>query len=289
MRPLPGTGTGRGETTIQLILEDTLGPYDRNHDGAALGPSVHVTDEDQRSVYPYTVTGSATFHDPQARRQRTQMLHQTYLFLSVAVAGAMGGAWLGAHWEGYLKTVFSSGILFFIGMMFILNMVPNIALRVAENSPRLAIPALGVSGFVSGLALAPLVFIGLYYSSADPSQGGNLVSTAVIVTGSIFAAITAYVHLNKTEFKASGAMMWGMFGFAAIVIPVNMMLQSSVLSIVVSLVIGLLGAYQLATATSAIVNDPNFRSPAAGALILFAGLFNLFQAVLSLLLSGGRD
>lgn len=269
-------------------LEETLGPYDRNHDGAALGPSVHVPEEDQRSVYPYTISGSASFADPAESRRRTQMLHTTYLYLSVAVVAAMAGAWFGAHSEAYLRLVFSAGMWFFIPMLFILNMVPMMALRVAEKAPRLAIPALAFDGLISGLALAPLVFIGLYVSNAQ-TDGSNLVSTAVVVTGAIFAAITAYVHLNKTEFKVSGAVMWALFGFAIVCVPVNFFLQSSLLSMVVSGVIGIFGAIQLAMATSTIVTNPQFNSPAAGALMLFAGLFNLFQAILHLLIGGSRE
>lgn len=266
-----------------------MGPYDRNHDGAALGPSVHVTDEDQRSVYPYTATGSATFTDPAADRQRTQMLHTTYLYLSTAVVAAMAGAWFGAHSEAYLTMVFNAGWLFFIPMLFVLNMVPALALRVAEKNPRYAIPALAFDGVISGLALAPLVFVGLVVSGQGADGGSNLVSTAVVVTGSIFAAITAYVHLNKSKFVAMNAIMWGLAGFALVAIPVNIFMQSSIFSMVISLVIGVLGAAQLASATSTIVTNPNFNSPAAGALMLFAGLFNMFQAILHLLIGGSRD
>lgn len=266
-----------------------MGPYDRNHDGAALGPSVHVPEQDQRSVYPYTVSGSASFADPTESRRRTQMLHTTYLYLSVAVAGAMAGAWFGAHSEAYLSLVFSAGMWFFIPLMIMINVIPALALAVAEKAPRFAIPALAFDGLISGLALAPLVFVGLVYSGSEASGGGNFVSTAVVITGAIFAAITAYVHLNKTEFKVSSAVMWGIFGFAIVCIPLNMFLQSSLLSMIVSGVIGIFGAIQLAMATSTIVTNPQFNSPAAGALMLFAGLFNLFQAILHLLIGGSRD
>ena len=264
-------------------------PYDRNHDGAALGPSVHVIDEDQRSIYPYTVTGSATFHDSAAEQRRTQMLHTTYLYLSVAVAAAMGGAWLGSHSKAFLNAIFSGGMLGWIAILVVINMVPRFALAVAEKNPRMAIPALGFNGFVAGLSLAPLVFIGLAVSKQDMSSGGNLVSTAVVITGSIFAAITAYVHLNRSKFEASNAIMWGLFAFAMVAVPVNVFLGSSIIGMVISLAIGMLGAYQLATATSAIVTDPNFNSPAAGSLMLFAGVFNMFQAILRLLIAGGRN
>jgi modulator of FtsH protease len=262
--------------------------FERNHDGAALGASHQVPLEDQRSVYPYTVRGEATMPDRRETLRRQNMIHTTYLYLSVAVFGAMAGAYLGSSSETFLKFMFS-GIFVWIGAMFVLNFLPRMALNVAEKTPRLAVPALALNGFVSGLVLAPLVFVGLYYSGQDVGGGGNLVTTAMVITGAMFAAITAYVHINKTEFKMMPAMMWGLFGFAVVAIPANMFLQSSIFSIVISGVIGALGIYQLAASTSMIVNDRNFNSPAAGALMLFAGVFNLFQAVLSLLIAGGRD
>ena len=111
----------------------------------------------------------------------------------------------------------------------------------------------------------------------------------MVITGSIFAAITAYVHLNKSKFVASNAIMWGLFAFAMVAVPVNVFMGSSLVGLLISLVIGMLGAYQLATATSTIVTDPNFNSPAAGSLMLFAGVFNMFQAILRLLIAGGRS
>lgn len=265
-----------------------MSQFDRNHDGAALGASSFQTPlEDQRTVHPYTVTGGATIPNRQEELRRQNMLHTTYLYLSVAVLGCMGGAWWGAHSEGFLSFMFSSNFIW-IGALLILNMVPIVALKVAENAPRWAVPALLLDGFVSGLVLAPLVYIGLALSGQN-EDGGNLVSTACIVTGAMFAAVTAYVHINKTKFKASGAVMWGLFGFAMVAVPANMFLQSSILSLVISGAIGILGLYQLAVATSQIVTNPQFNSPARGALYLFAGVFNLFQAVLSILIGGSRD
>ena len=249
---------------------------------------MHVTEEDQRSVYPYTVTGSATLADPEDAKRRTRMLQTTYLYLAVAVFGCMGGAWLGAHWKSFLMLFFAGrGLVGFFATLFILNLVPALALSVAEKSPRYAVPALGLNGFVAGLVISPLVFLGLLSKTGE--NGGDLVSTAVVVTGAIFASITAYVHINKAKFAASNAIMWGLMGFSVVCVPVSMFLHSSLLSLVIALAIGMLGAYQLAVGTSAIVNNPNFDSPARGALILFAGVFNTFQAVLALLLSGGRN
>jgi FtsH-binding integral membrane protein len=216
------------------------------------------------------------------------MLHTTYLYLAVAVAAAMGGAWLGSHSETFLRALFGAGLLGWVAIMVVINMVPRMALSVAENHPRMAVPALGFHGFLSGLALAPLVFLGLAVSGQGTGEGGNLVSTAVVVTGAIFAAITLYIHLNKANFTVSNAVMAGLFGFALVCVPLSMFMESSILELLFSLAVGLLGAFQLAAGTSRIVNDKNFNSPALGALILFAGVFNTFTAVLRLLLAGVR-
>ena len=285
-----GVHEPRSKLQEQKLWRKPLSQFDRNHDGAALGASHHVpVDEQQNTVYPYTVQGGATIPDRQEARRRTQMLHTTYLYLAVGVAGCMAGAYTGANSEAFLNIMFGGGMLMWLAIMVVLNFVPVVALKVAESAPRFAVPALAVDGFVSGLVLSPMVFLGLHMSGAGVEGGTNLVSTACVVTGAVFAAITAYVHMNKTEFKMGPAVGAGIFGFACVAIPLNMFMQSSILSLVISGAIGLLGAYQVAKTTSGLVNDPNFNSPARGALMLFAGVFNMFQAILSILLSGGRD
>ncbi len=265
-------------------------PYERNHDGAALGPSVGVTEADQRSVYPYTVQGSASFPDYQQIAKRQNMLHTTYLYLAVAVVGAMGGAWFGAHSEPYLKFAFGSPWVWLIGIMLLINVLPAITIKIAHNTPRLAVPALLVEGFISGMALAPAVFIGLYFTNADPNTGGNVVTSALMITAAMFAGITAYVFINKANFRPIAGIGWALFGGVCVLIPLQFFFQSALIGGIIGLAIGALGIYQIATMTSTLCNDPNFDSPATGALVLFAGLFNLFQSILYVLsMLSGRD
>jgi FtsH-binding integral membrane protein len=65
-------------------------------------------------------------------------------------------------------------------------------------------------------------------------------------------------------------------------------LHSGLFGMAIMAGIGILGAAQLTYATAQILNNPQFRDPMLGALCLFAGLFNLFQAILSILLSSNR-
>ncbi|MGE0489024.1 MAG: Bax inhibitor-1 family protein [Vulcanimicrobiota bacterium] len=258
-----------------------------NHDGVAQGAWLPPQDMLQEErVQPYN-PGATVYdrNDPQTKLRRTKMLQQTYLYLAVAVFGAMVGGFLGSSSESFLRFFFNMGGLGWLGILVLINVIPRIALSVAHNNPRLAVPALGFDGFVAGLVLSPLIFLGMVYSE----QGMNLVHAAMVVTATVFGAVTFYVFQSGADFKMSKAVMAGTFGALVLAIPVNaFFLHSGVVSNLISAALGVFGTVCLAHVTSAIANDPDFDDPAAAALCLFAGLFNLFQAVLSLLL-GSRD
>ena len=168
-------------------------------------------------------------------------------------------------------------------------MIPRIALSVSKSNPRLAVLVLAADGVFAGLTMAPLVFLGLHVSGGDAGKGGDLVSTAMVVTGAIFAAVTAYVFLNKTEIRPTKAVLWGIMGFFFVAIPLSIFSMSSTVHLLISGLAGLLGVYQVAVGTSQLATDPRFNNPVAGALVLFAGVFNIFTTILHLLLAGGRD
>ena len=65
----------------------------------------------------------------------------------------------------------------------------------------------------------------------------------------------------------------------------NLFLDIGFLSLVISGAIGIFGVFVLVNATSQVLNNPEYDEPVAGALMLFAGLFNVFVAILHLLLA----
>ncbi len=258
-----------------------------NHDGVAMGAWTPAQEHGEQTAQPYNPSVTVyDQNDPAARRRRTKVLQQTYLYLSVAVFACMAGAFFGSMSKPFLLLFFNDGsFISWIVAMFVMNATLNMALNVAHNNPRMAVPALGGAGLVCGLVLAPLVFLGTVLSGEM-----NLVHAAMIVTASVFGAITMYVFQSGANFTMGKGVAAGVFGTLVVAIPLNVFwLQSSLFANLISLAIGVFGAAIIAHATSAIVNDPEFDDPAAGALSLFVGLFNLFQAVLSLLLGGGRD
>ena len=285
-----GARDDKSKTPLQTFLEELLSHFDRNHDGAALGASHHAPPGHSSSIDPYTARGHASIPNRNETLRRQSMLHTTYLYLAVAVAGCLGGAYFGANSGAVLRFLSSLGTFGFLGLFLALNFLPRMCMLVAEKNPRMAAPALGGFGIFAGLVISPMIFIGLRVSTGDASGGANLVSTAIVITGGIFAAVTAYIFMSKKEIRPSKAVGFGLLGFFFVAIPMGMFFHSPVLSLIISGVAGLIGVYQLAVGTSLLVTDPNFKSPAAGALILFAGVFNIFTTVLSLLLGGGdRD
>lgn len=265
-----------------------MSQYERNHDGAALGASHHIVGDEQRTVYPYTVQGGATLPDRQEMLRRQNMIHTTYLYLGVAVAGCMAGAWWGSHSMGFLEAIFNLGKIGFLGLFIMLNVLPSLAISVAEKNPRMAVPALGGFGIFSGLVISPLVALAMILSGQGVQEGGDLVSTALVITGAMFAAVTAYIFMNKTEIRVSKAISWGILGFFVAAFPLSYFFQSPMWILLFAGVTALIGVYQIAVGTSALATDARFKSPAAGALLLFAGVFNVFTSVLRILIASRR-
>jgi FtsH-binding integral membrane protein len=54
--------------------------------------------------------------------------------------------------------------------------------------------------------------------------------------------------------------------------------------VLISAGIGIMGVISLVSSTSGVLNSPDADSPIPGALALFAGVFNIFVAVLNILL-----
>lgn len=220
--------------------------------------------------------GTHALHGDQAR-----VIKQTYLLLGLAVVAAMIGAHLGSTTPAIIN--FFSGIVGWIVAMIALNAIPMVAMALRHNGP-LGMMALLLDGFVAGLILGPIVFLA---NSIAP----GVVTTAMMVTGIIFAAVTGYVFTSKRQFSAPRGLMTGAFVGMIGVAALNMFLGIPLLSLLLSAAIGIFGLFILIFSTSEILNNPEADSPIPGALMLFAGLFQIFQAIVHILLAftGGDD
>jgi modulator of FtsH protease len=213
--------------------------------------------------------------------ERSSVIKQTYVLFGLSVISALAGGYVGATSETMARLF--SGMLGWILAIILLNAVPRIAIAVRHN-PVLGVSALVADGFVSGLAISPLLYVA---ARVQPS----LILAALGITGIVFLGVTAYVMTSGRTFSAPRGLMAGLF-FAIIgAVLLNSFLNIGMLGILISFGIGAFGVFVLVFSTSSVLKTPDADSPIPGALMLFAGVFNVFVAALNILLrvlGGGR-
>jgi len=209
------------------------------------------------------------------------VIKQTYLLFGLAVFSALAGGYVGATSETLAR--FFSGWVGWIVALLLLNLVPRLALA-ARHQGQLGVAALVLDGFISGIALSPLLWVARLVAP-------SLIFAALGITGCVFLGVTFYVMSARREFSAPRGLMTGLF-FALIgAVLLNSFLQIGLIGILISVGIGALGVFTLVYSTSAVLRSPEADSPIPGALMLFAGVFNVFVATLNILLrllNGGR-
>ncbi len=213
--------------------------------------------------------------------ERSAVIKQTYVLFGLSVASALAGGYIGATSETMVR-LFSNWTGWILALV-LLNVVPRIAIAVRHN-PVLGVGALVFDGFLSGVAISPLLWIA---STVAPV----LILAALMITGFVFLGVTAYVMTSGRTFSAPKGLMTGLF-FALIgVMVLNGFLHIGLLGILISFAVGAFGVFVLVYSTSSVLGTPDADSPIPGALMLFAGVFNVFVATLNILLrllGGGR-
>jgi modulator of FtsH protease len=213
--------------------------------------------------------------------QTAVVVKQTYLLFGLAVFSAMAGGYVGATSETLAR--FFSTWIGWIAALLLLNLVPRIAISVRHNH-QLGVAALVFDGFISGIALSPLLWIARLYAPI-------LILVALFITGFVFVGITLYVMGSKRTFSAPRGLLTGIFFSVIGAIILNGFLHIGFAGILIAIGIGALGVFTLVYATSNVLRSADIDSPIPGALMLFASVFNIFVATLNILLrvlGGGR-
>lgn len=251
----------------------------------------HLGGERAPRPFAQTFTGANTSHlggnNDRYANNRERLIWDAYLKLSIAVCGAFAGGFFFTNTEVGLYMALlplAFGFLYWIMLVALLNAVPYVALWTANNKPKWTNYVLFLDGIVAAYALSPLLLIAMSKTAqeGDVFSETGLISSALLITGAIFAGIIAYVKTTGNVHRMgmmSGAACMMLF----VMIPINYFAQVPFISSLILLGIGLMGAWQLASITSQLHNDPKFNSPDVAALAMFAGLFNIFQVILTLL------
>jgi FtsH-binding integral membrane protein len=200
------------------------------------------------------------------------------MLLGLSVAGAICGGYVGAQSDS-LANLFT-GWLGWILAMLLLNLIPRVAIA-ARHNPVLGVTALVADGFISGLVLAPILRIASLYAPGT-------IKIAMLMTLIVFGSVTLLVMSSNRTFSAPRGLMLGIFVSILAAMVLNAFLNIGLLGMLIAAGIGILGVCILVYATSAVLHNPDADSPIPGALLLFAGLFNVFVAILNILLRLNR-
>src|SRR3954466_6942427 len=111
------------------------------------------------------------------------VVKQTYLLFGLAVFSALAGGYIGAPSETLAR--FFSGWLGWIAALLLLNIVPRIAISVRHNH-QLGVAALVADGFVSGIALSPLLWVARIVAP-------EMIFVALGITGFVFVGVTFHI------------------------------------------------------------------------------------------------
>jgi FtsH-binding integral membrane protein len=205
---------------------------------------------------------------------RAETIKKTYMLLGLSVAGALCGGYIGAQSDTLAKLF--TGWLGWILAMLLLNLIPRVAIA-ARHNPVLGVTALVADGFISGVVLAPILRIASLYAPGT-------IKIAMLMTLIVFGAVTLLVMSSNRTFSAPRGLMLGIFISIIAAMALNAFLNIGLLGMLIAAGIGIFGVCILVYATSAVLHNPEADSPIPGALILFAGLFNVFVAILNILL-----
>jgi modulator of FtsH protease len=213
--------------------------------------------------------------------ERAAVIKQTYMLFSLSVAAALAGGYIGATSETMVR-LFSNWMGWILAIV-LLNVVPRIAIAVRHN-PVLGVGALVFDGFFAGIAISPLLYVATMVAP-------TLILASLMITGFVFLGVTGYVMTSGRTFSAPRGLMTGLFFSIIGAVILNSFLNIGLLGIFISFAIGAFGVFVLVYSTSTVLNTPDADSPIPGALMLFAGVFNVFVSTLNILLrlfGGGR-
>ncbi len=213
--------------------------------------------------------------------QGASVIKQTYILFGLSVFCALAGGYIGATSETLAR--FFSGWLGWIAAIVLLNVVPYIAMA-ARHNPVLGVSALAGDGFLAGIAMSPLLWVARTVAPV-------LILVALAITAFVFIGVTLYVMASGRTFSAPRGLMTGLFFSVIGAMILNGFLHIGAIGVLIAIAIGAIGVFTLVYSTSTVLRSPMADSPIPGALMLFAGVFNVFVAALSILLrllNGGR-
>jgi modulator of FtsH protease len=217
---------------------------------------------------------------PTSVEQRNRVLRNTYWLLALSMVPTVLGAWVGVA-TGIVATL-GAGMSFIVFMAGAFGFM--YAIEKTKNSAT-GVPVLLAFTFFMGLMLSRLIGYVLGYSN-----GTGLIMTAFAGTGVTFLGMAALSTVIKRDLSAMGKFLYVGAVMLLVAIIANIFLQSSALFITIAVVmVGIFSAFMLYDLKA--VRDGQETNYISATLRIYLDLFNVFQALLSILgfAGGSRD
>jgi modulator of FtsH protease len=199
--------------------------------------------------------------------------------LVIGEAGPMRGlrvpplvGWFTQHWI--------LAIILYFGAFF--------GMSAARRIPRVNALALFGFTFVTGLFIAPVLFVAGALGSAGAAMTSNPVRDAFLLAIAEFGGLTAYVFVTRKDFSFLGGFLTMGIVVLLVAMLIGMFVGGQVLQLgIASVGVILFGAYVLYD-TSRLLRSDDRTDPVSAAAGLFLNFLNIFMFILRILMSGSR-
>ncbi len=242
-----------------------------------------------------TKSGSAVALDRASGATRLAFLRKVYSLFFAGVVTAAGGAMAALHLG--TPVVLGKGIavppaVAFVMQHSIIAIIVYFAaffgLSAVRHRPGVNVVALLGFTFVSGLFIAPALFIATLMAKMGATLSANPVRDAFLLATAGFGGLTGYVFVSKKDFSFLGGFLsmglWVLLGAMLI----GFFVGSQIFHLAIASVgVLLFGAYVLYD-TSRLLHSDEPQSPVDAAIRLYLNFLNMFLFLLQILSSGRR-
>lgn len=212
---------------------------------------------------------------------RVAFIRQTYLHLALAVLACAAVAALLLRWPGAQPLIgLMTGGYAWLAVLAAFFFIGGVADRWARSATSRTRQYLGLFVFVvaQAVVLLPILYSAANYSSPD------VIPTAAVLTGALFAGLTAVAFLSGADFSfLRGALIIG--GFLALGLIVASILFGLSLGLWFAAALIVYAGAAILYQTSNIIRDYRTDQYVAAALGLFGSVALLFWNVLSIVQS----
>lgn len=226
---------------------------------------------------------------------RLSFLRKVYALFFAGVLSAAGGAMAALYTGtpvGVAKGVAVPPLVAFVMQHSIISIVIYFAaffgLSAVRHKPRINVVALLGFTFISGLFIAPALFVATLMAKMGATLSSNPVRDAFLLAGAGFGGLTGYALISRKNFSFLGGMLWmGLLVLLGAML-IGMFVGSQVFHLAIASVgVLLFGAYVLYD-TSRLLHSDEPITPVDAAISLYLDFLNLFLFLLQILASGRR-